>query len=98
VTGNHPELLKKMMPTLNWAAGAENVNEGTLITGAEDFSMYQEKIPGMFLLLGINDPSVPQSDRPSNHSPFFIAEDSAMMAGVRTLVGFAMDYAAANAD
>ena len=96
VTGNHPELLKKMMPTLNWAAGAENVNEGTLITGAEDFSMYQEKIPGMFLLLGINDPAVPRSDRPSNHSPFFIAEDSAMMAGVRTLVGFAMDYAAAN--
>ena len=98
VTGNHPELLNKMMPTLNWAAGAENVNEGTLITGAEDFSMYQEKIPGMFLLLGINDPAVPRSDRPSNHSPFFIAEDSAMMAGVRTLVGFAMDYAAANAN
>ena len=97
VTGNDPELLKKMMPTLNWAAGAENVNEGTLITGAEDFSMFQEKIPGMFLLLGINDPAVPRSDRPSNHSPFFIAEDSAMMAGVRTLVGFAMDYAAANA-
>ncbi len=93
VTGNHPELLRKMMPTLNRAAGEENVNEGTLITGAEDFSFYQEHIPGLFLLLGINDPAVPRSERASNHSPFFIAEDSALMTGVRTLVGFAMDYA-----
>ena len=94
VTGNHPELLRKMMPTLNWAAGDENVNESTLITGAEDFSFFQERMPGLFLMLGINDPSVPRSDRPSNHSPFFIAEDSALMTGVRTLVGFALDYAA----
>jgi amidohydrolase len=98
VTGNDPELLKKMMDTLNWAAGEENVNEGTLITGAEDFSMYQEHIPGLFLLLGINDPSVPRSERPSNHSPLFIAEDSALMTGVRTLVGFAADYSAVTSD
>jgi amidohydrolase len=98
VTGNHPELLRKMMPTLNWAAGDENVNESTLITGAEDFSFFQERMPGLFLMLGINDPSVSRSDRPSNHSPFFIAEDSALMTGVRTLVGFALDYAAVTGD
>jgi amidohydrolase len=46
VTGNDPELLSKMMPTFNWAAGAENVHEGTRIMGAEDFSFYEEKIPG----------------------------------------------------
>ena len=93
VTGNHPELLRKMMPTLSWAAGDDNVIEGTLVTGAEDFSMFQQHIPGLFLMLGINDPETPQSARPSNHSPFFIAEDSALMPGVRTLVGFALDYA-----
>ena len=98
VTGNHPELLRKMMPTLNWAAGDENVNESTLITGAEDFSFFQERMPGLFLMLGINDPSVPRSDRPSNHSPFFIAEDSALMTGVRTLVGFALDYSTVTGD
>jgi len=98
VTGNHPELLRKMMPTLDWAAGDGNVREGTLVTGAEDFSFYQERIPGLFLMLGINDPATPRSDRPSNHSPFFIAEDSAMMTGVRTLVGFALDYASVAGD
>jgi amidohydrolase len=98
VTGNHPELLRKMMPTLDWAAGDGNVNEGTLITGAEDFSFFQERIPGLFLMLGINDPATPRSERPSNHSPFFIAEDSALMTGVRTLVGFALDYATVAGD
>jgi amidohydrolase len=98
VTGNHPELLTKMLPTLRWAAGAENVNETSLITGAEDFSIFQQQIPGLFLMLGINDPSTPRSDRPSNHSPFFIAEDSALMPGVRTLVGFALDYAHVNGE
>jgi amidohydrolase len=44
-------------------------------------------------MLGINDPATPISDRPSNHSPFFIAEDEAMITGVRALVGFALDYA-----
>lgn len=98
VTGNHPTLLQQMMPTLEWAAGTENVHESALITGAEDFSFFQERIPGLFLMLGINDPDLPRSDRPSNHSPFFIAEDSALMTGVRTLVGFALDYAAATDD
>ena len=93
VTGNHPELLQKMMPTLQWAAGEDKVNEGTLVTGAEDFSIFQQQIPGLFLMLGINDPATPRSERPSNHSPYFIAEDSALMPGVRTLVGFALDYA-----
>jgi len=98
VTGNHPELLKKMIPTLNWAAGAENVSEGSRIMGAEDFSFYQEKIPGLFLLLGINDPNTPVGDRPSNHSPLFIADERALIVGVRALVGFAMDYAAVAGD
>jgi amidohydrolase len=95
VTGNHPELLGKMMPTLQWAAGASNVIEGRLITGAEDYSFYQERIPGLFLLLGVSDPNVPLSDRPSNHSPLFNAQEDALIVGVRALVGFALDYAEA---
>jgi amidohydrolase len=93
VTGNDPQLLRQMMPTLVRAAGEDRVFEGNLITGAEDFSYYQEHIPGMFIMLGVGDPSVPRSERPSNHSPFFTAREDALIVGVRTLVGFAMDYA-----
>lgn len=93
VTGNHPALLRQMMPTLKWAAGSDNVIEGDLITGAEDYSFYQEKIPGLFLMLGVSDPDIPASERPSNHSPLFNANEAALIVGVRTLVGFALDYA-----
>jgi amidohydrolase len=93
VTGNHPELLAKMMPTLRWAAGDVNVIEGDVITGAEDYSFYQERIPGLFLMLGVADPAVPLSERPANHSPLFNAQEDALIVGVRTLVGFALDYA-----
>ncbi len=92
VTGNHPQLLSAMMPTLVRAAGEERVLERNLITAAEDFSFYQEKIPGLFLMLGVGDPSVPRDQRPSNHSPFFTAQEDALIVGVRTLVGFAMEY------
>jgi amidohydrolase len=94
VTVNDPDLLRKMMPTFGWAAGSENVIEGARVMGAEDFSFFQERIPGLFLHLGAYDPSIPVSDRAANHSPFFIADERALIVGVRALVGFAMDYAA----
>lgn len=97
VTGNHPRLLGAMMPTLRWAAGDDNVVESDVITGAEDYSFYQERIPGLFLMLGVGDPSLPLSERPANHSPLFNAQEEALIVGVRTLVGFALDYAEAGA-
>ncbi len=98
VTRNDPELLRKMMPTLRWAAGDDKVTEASLITGAEDFSFYQESIPGLYLLLGVNDPGVAFGEAPANHSPFFDANEAALITGVRTLVGFALDYAQVSGD
>ena len=96
VTGNDPQLLSRMMPTLLWAAGSDKVLEHPLITGAEDYSFFQEKIPGLYLMLGINDPGVAVAGSPANHSPLFSPNEDALMTGVRTLVGFAMDYAEAS--
>jgi amidohydrolase len=96
VTGNDPTLLRQMMPTLKWAAGEEKVIEGNLITGAEDFSFFQQHVPGLFLMLGVNEPGVATGDAASNHSPMFNASEAALMTGVRALVGFAMEYAEAS--
>jgi len=98
VTVNHPALLRRMMPTLEWATGEDKLLEGSLITGAEDFSFFQEHIPGLFLMLGVNEPGVPAGQAASNHSPLFDAHEGALMTGVRALVGFSLDYAAATAD
>lgn len=94
VTNNDPQLLQQMMPSLQWAAGADKVLDYPLITGAEDFSYFQQRIPGLYLMLGVNDPGVSAAQAPSNHSPLFNANEAAMLTGVRAFVGFAMDYAA----
>lgn len=93
VTTNDPQLLRQMLPTLEWAAGEGRVREGNAVTAAEDFGYFQQHIPGLYLHLGVGDPAVPREQRPSNHSPLFTAQEDALIVGVRTLVGFAMDYA-----
>ena len=95
MTGNDPELLRQMMPTLEWAAGEGNVQEHGLITGAEDFAHFEEHIPGMYLMLGINKEGVAPGEAASNHSPLFYVNEDALIVGVRALVGFALDYAEA---
>jgi amidohydrolase len=98
VTGNDPELLRQMMPTLSWAAGQENVTEHPLITGAEDFAHFQQRIPGLYLMLGINKEGVGAGQAPSNHSPLFFVNEDALIVGVRTMVGLALDYAQRSSD
>ncbi len=95
VTGNDPELLGQMMPTLQWAAGEGNVREHELITGAEDFAHFEQRIPGLFLMLGINKEGIAAGEAASNHSPLFYVNEDALIVGVRTFVGLALDYAAA---
>jgi amidohydrolase len=97
VTVNDPELLNRMMPTLHHAAGKGNVNEHPLITGAEDFAHFQRHIPGLYLMLGVNEKGVAAGEAPANHSPFFDANEDALIVGVRTMVGLALDYASAKA-
>ena len=92
VTFNDPTLTQRMLPTLQWAAGAENVFEARPITGSEDFSYFQEKIPGLYVGLGINRAGVGRWLAPPNHSPKFFVNEDALIVGVRALVGFAVDY------
>ena len=98
VTGNDPALLGRMMPTLEWAAGEDKVLEHPLITGAEDFAHFQKRIPGLYLMLGVNEEGVAAGQAPANHSPLFNANEDALIVGVRTLVGLALDYADAAAN
>lgn len=97
VTTNDPALLEAMMPTLEWAAGASKVKQHTPITGAEDFALFEEHIPGLYLMLGVNEPGVPAGESAPNHSPRFDAYEGALITGVRALVGLALGYPARSA-
>jgi metal-dependent amidase/aminoacylase/carboxypeptidase family protein len=45
-------------------------------------------------MLGVNEEGVAPGEAASNHSPLFHVNEDALIVGVRTLVGFALDYAA----
>ena len=89
VTFNDPELTRWAVPTLERAAGAGAVVQGLPITGAEDFSLYQKEIPGLFFFLGIAPEGRPAYP---NHSPLFYVDEAAFPVGVRAMAGLAVDY------
>ena len=86
---NDPKLLARMLPTLNRVAGADHLIEVGLLPFPDDFGFYQEKIPGLFVLLGARaagDEFIP------NHSPKFHIDESSILVGVRTLGHLMLDY------
>lgn len=92
VTVNDPALTERMAPTLRRVAGAENVRVGPLTGTAEDFSFFQQQVPGMFFFLGITPKGVDPKTAPQNHSPLFAADESALPVGVRAMTNLALDY------
>lgn len=93
VTYNTPELVQKMIPSLEKAAGKNNVREMNWVTGAEDFSFFGEKIPSFFFYFGGmkigNDPK----NAPPHHTPDFLIDDSKLDVGVKTFCQLVFDYA-----
>ncbi len=94
VTWNDPALTEKTLPSLRRAAGDANVVLGPIIMASEDFSAYQQKIPGLFYILGINADGVAVKDAAPNHSPNFFVNEAALIVGVRAHVFTALGYLA----
>jgi amidohydrolase len=92
VTRNDPALTERMAPTLRRVVGADNVRVGPLTGTAEDFSFYQQKVPGMFLFLGVTPRDQDYTKAAQNHSPLFFADESALPIGVRVMSNLAIDY------
>jgi amidohydrolase len=58
----------------------------------EDFSAYQQTIPGLFFFLGCTPPDVTLEEAAPNHSPRFFVDEATMPTGVRALASLAVDY------
>ena len=92
ITFNDEALTEKMIPTLERVAGNENVYEINAITGAEDFSYFQNEVPGLFFFLGGTPLDMKESEAPSHHTPSFIVDDASMKLGVKALSNLAVDF------
>jgi amidohydrolase len=92
ITYNDPKLTDRALPSLRTAAGANNVKLVNAVLGAEDFSFFQQEVPGLFFWLGTRPASQTAAEAPSNHSPLFYIDESGLGLGVRALAGVAVDY------
>ncbi|HUS03601.1 MAG TPA: amidohydrolase, partial [Chitinophagaceae bacterium] len=92
VTFNDIALTNKMLPSLQKTAGADKVVLVPADTGAEDFSFFQQKAPGIFIFLG----GMPKSGDPktatSHHTPDFYIDESGFKLGVKALTNLVLDY------
>lgn len=90
ITYNDPDLVEKMLPSLQKAAGVENVQLTKATTGGEDFSFFQEVVPGFYFFLGGMAPGNKASY--PHHTPDFIIDESGLLLGVESFVQLTMDY------
>ena len=96
VTFNNVDLTQRMVPSLKKAAGDQNVLVIAPHTGAEDFSFFQEKIPGLFFFVGARPPGIDPAEAPSHHTPDFMIDERGMLTGIKAMLQLTLDYAEMN--
>ena len=92
ITYNDPDLYEQMLPSLQRINGYENVNSMNAVTGAEDFSFFQEQIPGIYFFIGGTKKGTDPLKAAPHHTPDFYVDDSAMITGLRSMTTLALDY------
>ncbi|HKQ23592.1 MAG TPA: amidohydrolase [Burkholderiales bacterium] len=94
VTVNDPVLTEKMIPTLKRIGGDGGSRLQPRVMVAEDFSYFQEKVPGMFYFVGVTPKDQDMAAAAPNHSPRFHIDESGLLPGARSLAALAVDFLA----
>lgn len=93
VTYNTPALVQQMLPSIEAAAGKDNVKESDWTTGAEDFSFFGDKAPAFFFFLGGMPTGQDPAKAAAHHTPDFYIDDSKLDVGVKVFCQLVFDYA-----
>ncbi|KAK9690026.1 hypothetical protein RND81_09G099200 [Saponaria officinalis] len=70
--------------------GPLNVKEAPKLTGSEDFSFYQEKVPGYFFFVGMKNETHVKTG--SEHSPTFMVNEDVLPYGAALHASLAVRY------
>jgi amidohydrolase len=95
VTVNDPALTEKMLPTLKRIGGDGGSRPHQRVMVAEDFSYFQEKVPGLFYFVGITPKDQDMAAAAPNHSPRFYIDETGLLQGARSLAALAVDFLSA---
>ena len=90
ITNNDPGLVNALLPTFERVAGKDQVVLSKATTGAEDFSYFQEEVPGFYFFLGGMTPGSTGSF--PHHTPDFKIDESGLLLGVKAMTEISLDY------
>ncbi|QSE98120.1 amidohydrolase [Fulvivirga lutea] len=92
LTYNDPELMAKMLPSLAKSTKPELLYNTKAITPAEDFSYFQEEIPGLYFFVGAGGDNPSGGLIDGHHTPEFNPEEAAMLTGLKAMLNLTLDY------
>ena len=92
ITFNDPSLFEKMLPTLRRINGQMNFSIIDASTGAEDFSFFQEKVPGLYFYIGGTPKHTDPKTVADHHTPDFYVDSASIPVGIRSLTNLTLDY------
>ena len=90
VVYNDPDLVRECLPWLRAAVGPTNVVEVPQRMAAEDFSFYQQVVPGFFFRLGSGNRA--KGITASAHTPEFDIDEDCLVVGVKAMCGVVLGY------
>lgn len=92
ITYNDPALTEKMAASLERAAGKDKTVRINASTGAEDFSFFQQQVPGLFFFVGALPPGQDPAKAPSHHTPDFMIDEKGFLTGIKAMLNVTTDY------
>ncbi len=91
VTFNEESLAAASLPILADAMGGrQHILAPPPQMGAEDFALYQERIPGLYFFLGVGNTA--KNMTAMIHTEYFDMDEDALPIGVRALASVTLDY------
>ena len=87
---NDPEEAKRIAQMAKHVVGKENVHNMEPMLGSEDYAFYQEKIPGVYFIVGGENPDIGAVY--PHHHPKFNADERAMLNIGKVFVSSVLNY------
>jgi amidohydrolase len=90
-TINDPRWFNRATGVLRRTLGDANVLESAPSMPSEDFSVLMQRVPGLFIFLGVTPKGLDPATAPANHSPLFVVDEGALPIGVTALASLTID-------
>lgn len=90
VTYNEPKLVDETLPSLRRVVGEASVISPKPQMGAEDFSYFQQVVPGFYYFLGVGNKA--KGITAMIHTPEFDADEESLVIGVKAMANVLLDY------